>query len=219
VARVISVSTQRRPLRAPLRSLAPHGWILVASGAAIALLAAAHVINRVTFDSDLLRLDLEANVPTWASSMLFGLAGLACVVVGAAAHRSLWVGLGALVLALSVDELAGLHERLSGELGATAAEWIVQPLAGLAAIVLLVAAGRQSGGSAQRLLLAAVAALVLGHLAELATPAPEEGPVAAVLKIVEESLEMLVAAFVLAAAVAHAVALGWRVSRRKLPLT
>jgi hypothetical protein len=184
------------------------------SGAAIALLAAAHAINRVTFDSDLLRLDLEANVPTWASSMLFGLAGLASVVVGAAARQRLWIGLGALVLALSIDELAALHERLSGQLGADAAEWIVQPLAGLAAIALLVAVGRQAGGSVQRLLLAAVAALVLGHLAELATPAPEEGPVAAALKILEESLEMLVAAFVLGAAVAHAVALGWDVTRR-----
>jgi len=86
---------------------------------------------------------------------------------------------GALLLVLSLDELATLHERLSAEIGATTAEWIVQPLPGLVAIALLVGAGRQAGGAAQRLLVAAVGALVLGHLAELATPAPEQGPAAA----------------------------------------
>lgn len=190
-------------MRTRLASLPPHGWILLGSGAVIALLAAAHTINRLTFDSDLLRLDLEANVPTWASSLWFGVAGLACLALGAAERRGLWAGLGALVLLLSLDEVAGMHERLSADLGATAAEWVVQPVAGLATIALLAGVGRTAGGTAQRLLLAAAAALVLGHLAELATPAPEEGPVAAALKVVEESLEMLVAAFVLAAAAAR----------------
>jgi hypothetical protein len=186
--------------------LAPQTWILVVSGGLIALLAVAHVGNRATVDSDLLRLDLEGNVPTWASSLMFGIAGLACLGVSAAGRRgrALWAGVGALALALSLDETAALHERLSADIGATSAEWIVQPLVGLAAIALLLAAGRQTGGPAQRLLLAAAGALVLGHLAELATPAPEEGAVAAALKIVEESLEMLVAALVLAAAAARA---------------
>jgi hypothetical protein len=184
---------------------APHEWIVVASGATIALLVAAHVVNRLTVDSDLLRLDAEANLPTWASSGLFGLAGLAWLAVAAAerSERRLRATLGALLLVLSLDELATLHERLSAEIGASTAEWIVQPLAGLAAIALLVAAGRRAGATARRLLLAALGALVLGHLAELATPAPEEGPVAAALKIVEESLEMLVGAFALAAAAAR----------------
>jgi hypothetical protein len=155
------------------------------------------VVNRVTFDSDMLRLDLEANVPTWASSLLFGLAGIACIAAG-------WAGVGALALALSLDEVATLHERLSADIGATAAEWVVQPLVGLAAIALLLLTGTRASGAARGLLWAAAAALVLGHLAELATPAPEEGALAAGLKIVEESLELMVAAFLLAAATAQA---------------
>jgi hypothetical protein len=207
-ARVIGVLSpdRRPPVRGRLRSLAPETWVLAASGGLIALLVVLHVGNRATIDSDLLRLDLEANVPTWASSLLFGLAGLACLGVSATRRRGrrLWAGVGALALALSLDETAALHERLSADIGSTSAEWIVQPLVGLAAIALLLAAGRQAGGPAQRLLLAAAGALVLGHLAELATPAPEEGALAAALKIVEESFEMLVAAFVLAAAAARA---------------
>ncbi|MGI8779092.1 MAG: hypothetical protein ACR2L8_02780, partial [Solirubrobacteraceae bacterium] len=177
----------------------------------IASLALVHVVNRVTVDSDLLRLDTEANLPTWASSLQFGLAGIACLLVAAADRggRGRWSGVSALLLVLSLDELATLHERLSAEIGAAVAEWIVQPLAGLAAIALLVAAGRQAGGVTRQLLLAAVGTLVAGHLAELATPAPEEGLVAAALKIVEESLEMLMGALVLAAATGRVAALGY----------
>jgi hypothetical protein len=165
-----------------------------------------HVINRLTFDSDVLRLDLEANLPTWASSMQFGVAGLACLAVAAADRtgRGLWAAVGVLLLVLSLDELATMHERLSAAIGATPAEWIVQPLAGVTAIALLLATGRHAAGTARRLLHAAAAALVLGHLAELATPGREEGTAAAGLKVVEESLEMLVGALVLAATTAHA---------------
>jgi hypothetical protein len=203
------ITRQRRPPLARLaawRPSAPHEWILAASCAAITLLALAHVVNRLTVDADLLRLDAEANLPTWASSLQFGLAGIACLALAATERAGgwRWAAVGALLLLLSLDESATLHERLSAEVGATTAEWVVQPLAGLVAIVVLVGAGRQAGGVARRLLLVAVGALVLGHLAELATPAPEQGPVAAALKIVEESLEMLVAALVLAAAAARA---------------
>jgi hypothetical protein len=208
---VITVSArQRRPLLVRLAAAArpstPHGWILAASCCAIALLALAHVVNRLTVDVELLRLDAEANLPTWASSLQFGLAGIACLALVATdrVRRWWWAAVGALLLLLSLDEFATLHERLSAEIGAATAEWFVQPLAGIVAIVVLVSAGRRAGGATQRLLMAAVGALVLAHLAELATPAPEQGAVAAALKVVEESLEMLVGAFVLAAAVAHA---------------
>lgn len=188
----------------------PHGRLLAISVAGIVVLATAHVIDRLTIDADLLRLDLEANLPTWFSSLQFGLAGVASLLLGGsrAPERRLWTAVGVLMLLLSLDELATLHERISAQIGADPAELVVQPLIGLAVIALLLDTAWRTGGVARVLLVAAVGALVLGHLAELATPAPEEGPVAAALKIVEESFEMLLAALVLSAAAARAAALG-----------
>jgi hypothetical protein len=183
---------------------APQWRVIAVSGSIIALLVAVHVANRLTVNAELLRLDAEANLPTWFSSLQFALAGAACLAVAVARRRASWPWglLGALMVLLSLDEVATLHERLSAQVGGTLAEVVIQPVAGLAVIALFVVVGRRAERTARRLLLAAAAALLLGHAAELATPPPEEGHVAAALKIAEESFEMMLGALVLAAAVA-----------------
>jgi hypothetical protein len=187
------------------RPAALHHRLLRACCALIVALVALHVADRLTVDTPILRLDVEANIPTWASSVLFALAGVAWAMLARLERgRRTWALLGALLIALSADEIATLHERLSGRTGAELAELLVQPAVGLAVIALFVVVSRGLHPTARGLLLAAAAALVLGHLAELATPAPEEGPVAAALKILEETFEMLLAALALTAAAAQA---------------
>jgi hypothetical protein len=62
----------------------------------------------------------EGNVPTWFSSMLLMacalVAGLLAVLVRRAGGRDAryWAGLAAVLSLLSLDEVAGLHERLGG---------------------------------------------------------------------------------------------------------
>jgi hypothetical protein len=197
-----------------LRPKTLHWRIVTVGVAVIGLLAAAHVVNRYVSDGRLFRVDAEANVPTWGSSFQFGLAGLACLGVAAGGpDRRLWTALGLLMLFFSLDEIATLHELLSAEIGSSTAEWIVQPPIGATVIALLLIAGRRARGPAGPLLLAAACALVLGHLSGLATPGTERGPVAAVIKVFEESFEMLLGTFVLAAAAARGAALGWSIRR------
>jgi hypothetical protein len=62
----------------------------------------------------------EANVPSWFSSLLLGGCALAAGLLAALQRRAggrdagHWVGLAAVLLLLSLDEVAALHERLRG---------------------------------------------------------------------------------------------------------
>ncbi|MGI4896875.1 MAG: hypothetical protein ACRYF3_17365, partial [Janthinobacterium lividum] len=70
-----------------------------------------------TFD-----LDQESNVPTWWASLQEGLLGLVCLEIGRRArarrtrHGLSWLLLGVAMLFVSADEIAGLHEQLSGHI-------------------------------------------------------------------------------------------------------
>jgi hypothetical protein len=64
--------------------------------------------------------DSEWNVPAWFSSMLLGVIGLLMVLLGShkarlgERHARSWQSLGAIFVALSMDEACGFHERLIG---------------------------------------------------------------------------------------------------------
>jgi hypothetical protein len=61
---------------------------------------------------------LEANIPTWYSSVLLAGCGLGCALVGATGGQWArhWTVLGVVLLAASMDEVAQLHERVPGPL-------------------------------------------------------------------------------------------------------
>lgn len=92
----------------------------------------------------LLNVDEERSLPTWFSVVLLSLGSFLCAITGAVVH-SLgqkardWHMLSFLVLALSVDELVGVHERLGplvqSLFGLSVYAWVVP--AGLLGLILL----------------------------------------------------------------------------------
>jgi hypothetical protein len=118
----------------------------------------------------------EANVPSWFSSLLLGggalLAGLLAAMVRRTGGRDTgyWAGLAAVLLLLSLDEVAALHERLRGPAAAALGDaargplrvaWVV-PGVLLALVVGVAFAGfvaRLPGGT-RRLVVAAAALYV-----------------------------------------------------------
>ncbi|UOY03602.1 hypothetical protein [Blastococcus sp. PRF04-17] len=159
----------------------------------------------------------EANVPTWFSVALLAAAGAAAVGPGllsrsAAPGRSrFFLGLAVVLLLLSLDEMAGIHERL-GALGAVVAGgsglhfvWVVP---GAAAAVLLLAGlvlgGRSLPSLIRRRLSFAAAVYLTGALVVeavsgqvLAAHGDRAGYL--VVTAVEELLEMLGVVLVLRA--------------------
>lgn len=118
----------------------------------------------------------EQNLPTWVNVCLLTLAGAIALVVAALARavedRSAipWAVFGLTCLALSLDDMTALHERLDalgralgGGSGLTFAAWVVPGLlaAGLVALAVAVLV-RRTGPSTRRLLVAGLSCLLLG---------------------------------------------------------
>jgi len=130
-------------------------WIAAVDTVVILL----HVVNRVSgVDKRLFDLDLEANLPTWVSSLQFAaVAGCAFVLARFAVRRQRygWATLSAIFAFLSLDELALLHEelvdRISRDPSGDAWFWPVffVPLgvAALVATAVVVGDVRRLGGS------------------------------------------------------------------------
>jgi len=151
----------------------------------------------------------EANVPTWFTVALLVLAAGAAAAAGLVASRSapraarFFLALAVVLLLLSLDELAGLHERL-GALGAAVTSgsalhfaWVVPgaALAGLLLVALLVG-GRSVPRTVRRQLAVALAIYLTGALLVEAVSGQvlvARGDRAAYLLVtgVEELLEML----------------------------
>jgi hypothetical protein len=174
--------------------------------AAIAWLAGVflflHGMNRVTVDVWLLRIG-EQTIWTWVNSTLFSAAALSAfghMALQRPGARWPWGVMGAFMLALSVDEVAAIHERLEVEAGSQFSFFVLQPLVALAALVLFVRLMRALDRDSRVWVGLAAVALVLAQLgstvvAEAQVPQAVETGEA----IAEELLEMLVPAFLLAA--------------------
>ena len=93
------------------------GWVcIVAAGLIVEVLRFGSVGDFALAQS--FSLSLEANVPTWYSSVLLFCCGLALLAVAAdeePGERWLWHwrGLAAAFFAISMDEVAGFHERIN----------------------------------------------------------------------------------------------------------
>ena len=205
--------------------------ILLLVVAALTLASAAGQVSKYVFDHGrlgglvpLFSVREARNVPSWFSSAtcLAAAAALATIATGArqAADRRAghWTGLAVLLLALSVDETATLHERAVGAFTRSEAAW---PLAagGLAAGLALAyrqvlgtlpARTRRDFGLAA---LAVVGALGLALIASQIGPAPatpraRETPLLALLTSVEELLEMLAVVVLIRGCLEHLAAAG-----------
>lgn len=174
--------------------------------AAIALLAGSflvlHGANRVTFDFELLRIG-EQTLWTWVTSMLFAASALTAfgfMALQRPGARWPWGAVGGLMLVLSADEVAAVHERLEAEAGSGFSFFVLQPLIALAAVVLFVRLMRALEHDARVWVGLAAGALVL---AQAGSTISAELELARALNtgqaIAEELLEMLVPAFILAA--------------------
>lgn len=170
-----------------------------------ALLVALHVPARAADAAKIVRMDEESNLPTWFSSSQFLLAGLACLAMAVSdrSRRSAWGALGAVMAFFSLDEIAEIHERVEDKLDADLALLVLQPLVGVA-ILLVVWRGLASLGETPRrlLLLALLAAVAAQGMSVLSGDEIPDEALGYVLQALEEIFEMLTGTFVLVAALA-----------------
>jgi hypothetical protein len=188
--------------------------ILLLVVAALTLASAAGQVSKYAFDRGrlgglvpLFSVREERNVPTWFSSATCLAAAAALATIASGARRTEdrwarhWTGLATLLLALSVDETAELHERAVRAFTRSETTW---PLAAGAIAVGLALAYRQFYGALPPrtrrdfglAALAVAGALGLALVASQIGPAPvtpraRETPIVALLTSVEELLEML----------------------------
>lgn len=113
----------------------------------------------------------EANLPTWWNATLLLMIAFGAAVARTLEHetapRRAWLTVAAVGVLLSLDEVAGLHERLSAPVKATGLAvptyaWVVPGvvIAAIGATVLVVVGRGLPGGTRRRLLLALVLYLV-----------------------------------------------------------
>jgi len=164
-------------------SVPPRRTARALLGAVLALGAASVLANlyRHGLDQDgllglvnLVNADEEANVPTWLNACLLLLAAaLVGIVAGAArARRRHWAALSLLLLYLSMDEVAQVHELFedsaSARLDAAGSDYVVWGIAGAAIVLVLtlVFAGfvRELPARARRRFTFAAALYVVGGL-------------------------------------------------------
>lgn len=163
-----------------------------------------HGLSRATVDLEILRIG-ERTVWTWLTSTLFAAAALSAAAFAAMQRggaRRPWVAAAVLMVALSLDEVATLHESIEEEGGSQLSLFLIQPLIALVVIALLVRLSRDLGRD-ERLWM--VFAAVVLAVAQVGSMVDSEVELPHVLhegwRSAEELLEMLVPAFLLAATV------------------
>jgi hypothetical protein len=175
-------------------------------GAAVIVgLIGLHGLNRLTFDFRFFALDEEQNLPSWVSTLTFGIAGVAWAVLGGLSRgpkRIAALVTGCLLLLLSLDDVSRGHENLEGTAGEDLLVLILEPLAVLPVIALIAWARRYFPSPERGLLGVAIGALVLAQAASSAYTAFElsSAQVLAFL-VLEESSELLFGVLLLAAVI------------------
>jgi hypothetical protein len=190
------------PVRtATLHDTASRTTVLAAIGLLAGSFLALHGLNRLTVDIEFLRIG-EQSLWTWVTCTLFAASALTAfgfMALQPPAARWPWATVGALMLALSADEVAAVHERLE-EASSELSFFVLQPLIALAAVVLFVRLIPALERDARIWIGLAAAALVLAQLGStVVTEREVSNAVHVGQAIAEELLEMLVPAFILAA--------------------
>ena len=183
----------------------PMRGVAVTFAVAVALLNAANAVAIGALDELVyFRLDSEANPSTWFSSVLWLVAAalLAGRAVRATAQRAGWWGATAFAAALSMDETASMHERLSFLPGADLLPfgWVI-PAGVIGAAVAAVLApwfrsldGRLQGGLAIALVTTVIGAVGIETVAGFYVEDHGRDRAYLVLATVEENLELAGAA-------------------------
>lgn len=190
-----------------MRTTTPHAAVgrtaaAVAIGALAASFLALHGLSRLTIDLQILRLS-EQSLWTWVTSTLLAASALSAfgfMALQRPGGRWPWAAVAALMLALSADEVATVHERLESSGGARFSFFLLQPLVALAALALFARLARAVDRDARIWIALAAGALLLaqaGSSVSAEADLPEAATVAQA--IAEELLEMLMPAFILAA--------------------
>jgi hypothetical protein len=167
------------------------------------VLTVVHVINSLAFDWQFLNLNVEQNLPSWVSTLAFAIAGLASLAAGLGDRQPrAWTGVGVLMLAFSLDDVAMIHEQLEDAWDEGIALLVVEPVLAVAVVLVFAAAARTLAGVARRLLWGGLAALVIAQAASSAGFLASDGARGlAALATLEEASEMMMAVLILAAAV------------------
>lgn len=174
-------------------------------------------IARLTSDRfpPLWNLDAEANIPVWwSAALLLTASALAAALAWADEHRSrapLWLLAATVLLFLSIDEVAGLHERLGDAITAdngNIRQWVL--VLGPILLVVVAVLARLLGALSrrERILAGGAVALYVLALAVEALSIWDDGAREYVGVAIEENSEMLASALavtVLLSALAHRV--------------
>ena len=99
-----------------LRGTAAERALLLSVGFA-AVVTGLHIINALFIEGELFNFSEDWNVPTFASTFLFAVAGLGALVTARATpagapERRVWLGVGVVMLAFAVEATVDLHTRL-----------------------------------------------------------------------------------------------------------
>jgi hypothetical protein len=181
--------------------------IVVVGAAGIAVFAVAHAIDSVTWDGRFLKVDQESNLPTWARCLLYAGAAMLCVLAASRGGRKriVWLGLGALMLAFSIDDIAMGHEWLEEQGDAHSLVKVWEPLAGVAVVVVFAFWTRRLAAGERMLALGAGLSVVLGQAASAASGEFGGHTATVVLSMSEQSFEAFSGVLIAAAAVEAAL--------------
>jgi hypothetical protein len=182
--------------------LASHERVVAVGVAAIGVMLVLHGINSATVDGRFLHVDMEQNLPTWARSLLYAAAAVACLVTArhGASDRRTWLALGLFMAAFSLDDVVMGHEWLESQGEGHALITIWEPLAAVAVLWVFSAAFRRLGSPQRGLILLAGVALVLGQACSSLGDRVDAHSAIVALSCLEQSFEAMVGIFVLAAA-------------------
>jgi hypothetical protein len=170
-----------------------------------AVLVLLHGANKLALgDAHFLALDAEKNLPTWFSASVFLLAGASWLLLAALRRqqgREFFAAIGVLLLALSLDEAAELHDRVEHLADFRVAILGWEPLLAVVVIWLFVQAYRRLGPRGRLLVVCGAVCLGGAQFVSALNGSVDFFYLGEVtLGVAEEWLEMLTATFLLGAA-------------------
>jgi hypothetical protein len=181
----------------------PVTFAILCAGVALqAVLVVGHGVNKELLgDANFLALDKDNNLPSWITTALFVVAGLACGLLAwlRPRERIPLAFLAVVALLLSLEQMAQIHGELEADLDELMT-LVIQPLLAVGLVVVVALAARGLPPLSRVLLWAAIACIALSQLSSMVNS--ELDPPYALLiffQTVEEVGEMLTAILLIAA--------------------